>query len=92
MSDKRLPVRTIAKQIDAHLRRFEADPVINAWIDGKAGGLRPYYGAGALATGRFVSIFYIRYQGRSTLPRDEAEQYLAWLDAGNVGKHFHWRG
>jgi hypothetical protein len=31
---------------------------------------------------------YISHQGECFLKRAEAEKYLAWLDAGNVGKHY----
>lgn len=78
-----------AKRISAHLRRFEADAGINRATGRSAYlGIKPYYGAGAIRSGRFVGVMYITYQGRTSLKRDEAESYLAWLDAGNVGRHF----
>ncbi len=85
----------IAKAIDAHLRRFEADPQINAErhyespITGQreiAG--RPYYRAGAWRGGRYVMVKYISFQNAAALTREQAEAYLAWLDAGNVGRHY----
>lgn len=84
----------IAERITAHLKRFEADPVINAgriFRDGEwtpsptARG--PFWQARSWPAGRFVSVCYVNYQGHSNLTRREAEEYLAWLDAGNVGKH-----
>lgn len=42
----------------------------------------------AWSSGRWVYIQYERYKAISHLSRTEAEKYLAWLDAGNVGKHF----
>lgn len=77
----------IAKRIDAHLKRFEADPKINKARKGTE-GLHPFYVARAHASGRFVYVTYITYQGNSHINREEAERYLAWLDAGNVGRHW----
>lgn len=77
----------IAERINAHLKRFEADPDINH-RDGRPGGLQPYYKANARRTGRFVRVTYVSFQGHPTLTRDEALAYLAWLDAGHVGRHW----
>ena len=78
----------IANRINKHLKRFEADPIVNAKNDR---GLMPYYFAQAYSVGRWVNIVYIAYHGANHLSREEAEQYLAWLDAGNVGTHFNQR-
>jgi len=52
-------------------------------------GLRPYYGAGAwYSGGSKLGVRYISYQSQTFLTRSEAEAYLAWLDAGNVGRHY----
>lgn len=77
----------IAQRIAAHLRRFEADPKINREREGRG---KPYYnaGAGAAAGARRITVVYVSYQGASRLTRAHAELYLAWLDAGNVGRHF----
>ena len=75
-----------AKRISTHLKRFEADPAINAVRANSQS--RPYYGAGAIRLGRFVNVQYITYQGRTNLSRQRAEEYLAWLDDGNEGRHF----
>lgn len=85
MSDSKLKLAEIAARIDAHLKRFEADPKIN---EPNAFGREPYYRAGSWASGRFVCVKYIAYQGTSHLSRSEALAYLAWLDAGNVGAHY----
>jgi hypothetical protein len=83
----RLPMRQVAERIDAYLRRFEADPKINAPIEGRT--LHPYFGAHAwYPGGAFISVIYISFQGISHIKRADAEEYLAWLDAGNVGKHY----
>lgn len=81
-----LKLAEIAKRIDAHLKRFEADPVINKPMNH---GMKttPYYWAGAYSSGRYVGISYINYQASSNLTKEQAITYLAWLDAGNVGRH-----
>ena len=93
---KRLMLRELAARIAAHLTRFENDSKINkrqrydvnrGWYD-DPNGTRDYYTSGAHVGGRYVAIRYISYQGTSKLTRERAEAYLAWLDAGNVGKHF----
>jgi hypothetical protein len=78
----------IASRIDAHLKRFEADPIINKQGTAHQKGLTPYYGAGSWSYGRYLRVFYITYQGGSILKRDAALKYLEWLDAGNVGRHY----
>jgi hypothetical protein len=81
---KKTPMAELARSISIHLQRFEADPVINKPRE----RLHPYWHAGAGASGRYVYVTYIGYQGACPLTRDEAEKYIAWLDAGNVGRHF----
>lgn len=77
----------LAERIDAHLKRFESDPEIN--IDRSGNGLMTYYGARAgYGGGPKLSVTYVTYQDRSKLSKAEAEKYLAWLDAGNVGRHY----
>lgn len=84
----RVPLAEIARRIDAHLKRFEADPVINA--PDPVYRTKPYYCAGAQsgAGAKRVLVYYVTYQGGRRLTRAEAETYLAWLDAGNVGRHW----
>lgn len=87
----------LAQKIDAHLKRFERDPKINPgkrydnerkkWVSDPT-GLRDYFGAGARGDRHRVWIIYITYQGGRHLSIEDAEKYLAWLDAGNVGRHF----
>lgn len=77
-------LKEIARRINAHLKRFEADPEINKVNSARASS---YYNAGASARGGWVSITYVSYQGSTALRRDKAQQYLDWLDAGNVGRH-----
>lgn len=87
----------IAERIDAHLRRMERDPAINIRRDYNKStwrwevsesGIATYYGANARRSGSRVRVVYVSYQGASTLKRDEAAAYLAWLDAGNNGTHY----
>ena len=91
-----MSVKKLAAEIDGYLRRFEADPVINAKVTHTTYGetrsgtitVLPYYQAGAVANGRWVSIAYVSYQGRDNLKREDASRYLEWLRAGNIGKHW----
>jgi hypothetical protein len=78
----------IAAGIRAHLKRFEADPVINASKDGTRGGLTPFYNASAGVAGRYVWVRYVSFRGPSHLTREDATAFLCWLDAGNVGRHY----
>lgn len=75
----------IADRIRAHLGRFESDPKINV---PSGNGLHPFYLANAWAAGSRVFVTYVSFQGASSLTKTQAALYLAWLDAGNVGKHW----
>jgi hypothetical protein len=87
----------LAQKIDVHLKRFERDPKINPgkrfdqetkkWIPDKL-GVRDYYGARAHGDRHRVWVIYITYQGGSYLSIEDAERYVAWLNAGNVGRHY----
>ncbi len=74
--------KELAGKIHVHLLRMEADASINKSGTGRARYFRP----SAHGTTR-VMVSYVSYQGHSTLTKAEAEKYLAWLDAGNNGKH-----
>ncbi len=82
--------KVLGEQINAYLKRFEADKDgINKVHSGDPKiGLRPYYNANAGAVGGRVQVVYISYQGRCSLTVEQAEIYLKWLDAGNVGRHY----
>lgn len=84
----RLSMKEIGERINAHLKRFEADPKINIDCSPTKTGLHDYYQAGAHGSGRWVWVRYVAYQGNRTLTRAAALKYLAWLDAGNVGRYF----
>jgi hypothetical protein len=87
----------LGQKINAHLRRIEADPKLNPskrfdkdakeWVL-DAMGVRDYYGAQAHGDRHRVWVIYVTYQGGSRLSIEDAEKYLAWLDAGNVGTHY----
>jgi hypothetical protein len=99
---KKSPTKTevaaeVARKIAAHLQRFERSPKINPGKRYDAEkkkyvpdpmGLRDYYGARAHGDRHRVWVIYVTYQGGSYLSIEDAEKYLAWLDAGNVGRHF----
>ncbi len=70
-----------AQRILAHLQRFEADPT----IDARAAS---YYCVNAYVAGSRIGVTYVSFQGRSCLTKAEALAYLAWLDAGHVGRHY----
>jgi DNA-binding response OmpR family regulator len=86
---KPMKLAEIAARINAHLQRIEKDPKLNPWNEGKANGTKPYYCSTAYVGGAGVGVRYVCYQGTSYMKKAEAVKYLAWLDAGNVGKHFN---
>jgi hypothetical protein len=87
----------LAQRINAHLQRIERDPKLNPgkrfdqvqkkWVPDKL-GTYAYYGARASGDRHRVWVIFITYQGGSYLSIEDAEKYLAWLDAGNVGRHY----
>ena len=89
--------RELAEKIDVYLKRFERSATLNpgkrydkarqAWVP-DAMGVRDFYGAHAWGDRHRVGIKYVSYQGGSHLSTDEATLYLAWLEAGNVGRHY----
>lgn len=76
----------IAARILAHLRRFESDPKTNKIHP--VSKVTPYYDVNVHQGGGRVRVRYVSYQGTSSLTRTKAEQYLAWMDAGNIGRHY----
>jgi hypothetical protein len=83
--ESKLKLSEIAKRIAAHLERIEADPKLNNHKQGIGGDL---YRAGAYQGGKFVRVTYVSFQGASSLTRDDALKYLAWLNAGKTGTHW----
>jgi hypothetical protein len=75
-------LREIAERIAAHLQRIElAHP-----RRGKSDCL--YYSANAWPAGARLGVRYVTYQNTSNLTKRDALEYLAWLDAGNEGRHY----
>jgi hypothetical protein len=68
----------LARAIDAHLKRIEQE----------ANDPTRFFHACAGATNRAVQVRYVYYDGGCPLTREQAAAYLAWLDAGNVGRHY----
>jgi hypothetical protein len=95
MSEKHATLKDIAACISAHLKRIEADPKLNKFKhstpEQASGHFTPFWLARCWGSGRGVGILYVGYQSPTTLTRRQAERYLAWLDAGNVGKHWQVR-
>lgn len=77
----------IAAKVRQHLARFEADPEINR-PRGENMKLPPYYKANCWSSGRYVGVRYVSFQGDFHLSKADAIVYLAWLDAGNIGRHW----
>lgn len=71
----------LATAIDGYLKEFEQ-------LEQDQDVKKSFYNASAIGEGPFVEITYISYQGASKLVIEEAEKYLAWLDAGNIGRHY----
>jgi len=84
-----MKLKEIADRIAVHLKRIEADPVLNKNTKEDRRGLSQFYWTDAHVAGRFVRVIYITYQGGSNLTKDTAIAYLAALDSGYNGKH--WR-
>lgn len=83
-----IKLKEIAERINAHLKRFEADPVINVNTREDRKGLSRFYHASAYQSGSYVGVNYITYQGSTSLSRARALAYLEALDSGYVGRHF----
>ena len=87
----------LGQKIDAQLKRIEKDPLLNLgrrldkdrkeWVPDEM-GVRSFYGARAKGDRHRIWIIYVTYQHGSYISIEDAEKYLAWLDAGHVGRHF----
>lgn len=77
----RLKLADIALRIADHLARMEKN-------DPNHGTTRSrYWHSNAWPAGSRVGVRYISYQAAWKLTRADALEYLAWLDAGNEGRH-----
>jgi hypothetical protein len=72
----------IAARISEHLKRKEASQPKNSAEPGD------YYRACAWAAGSRVGVRYVSFQHETFLTKADALEYLAWLDAGNIGRHY----
>src|SRR5258708_35698179 len=83
-------LRDIAESINGYLKKFETDAEINAKRPAirEQDKIQPFFRAGAWHAGRYVAVQYVSYQGAHHFTRAEAEQYLAWLEQGGIGKHY----
>ena len=88
----KVKLKDLAAHINAHLKRMENDPKINKVTEyGRAGNsmrLKRFYQAGCGASGPWVHVTYVSYQGSANLSKADATAYLAWLDAGGNGEHY----
>lgn len=92
MTTETMKLAAIATRIKAHLSRMEADRARNlnlvpATKRHPEQRLSHFYGPNCWSAGSRLRIMYIAYQGAGTMTRAEGLAYLAWLDAGNYGKH-----
>lgn len=85
-----MKLKEIADRISVHLKAMEKERPTKRWTDdkGKEREMTLYYCATARPAGGRIAISYISYQHTSHLKKADAERYLAWLDAGNKGKHY----
>lgn len=89
ISPQRPSLAEIAERIDAHLKRFEADPAINLPMG--TGRARMYRNAGAYYFKHGVVVVqYVAYHTATSMDGANAWGYLQWLDAGGIGKHWDW--
>ncbi len=75
----------IAKKLNEHLNRMEADPDINRGRNGK----KALINARAKLSGEFIHIAYHPQLPDYYLKLGEALGYLQWLEAGHAGYHIH---
>lgn len=74
-----MTLEELAERINAHLQKFPRD---------RFPGARAAASLTGLGWGERVRVVYDNRDRSHPLTKDEAQRYLAWLDAGNVGTHF----
>lgn len=85
----RRSLEAIVEGLRVHLARIEADPDLNPVMEGRL-RQRRYHQASAWRTrgGRYaIRVRYYSIHPDMGLTWDQAERYLAWLDAGHHGRH-----
>lgn len=73
----------IAKRLDAHLKRMEADPKFNTNLG--SSGISRLYEAHAWADKGRIGYVLIAFHGSRQLALDRALGWVTWLDAGHNG-------
>lgn len=89
-------LKELAAAINRHLKRIEADPVLNEerFFDSKKTGRREsagrmFYGAGAYYyRGPKLAVTYVSYHHASNLTKAEARVFLDALEAGTAFRHY----
>lgn len=85
---KPMSMTEIAREIGKYLAKFEADPKISRVTTSSGQLITYFWNSHASASGRWIYVTYISYQGGRNLSKKEALEYLEWLRAGNVGRHY----
>jgi hypothetical protein len=81
-----MKMKEIATKINAYLKRFENDKEINKV---NKHGLHPYFCASAYyERGPRIMVRFVSFQNPTYLNKQEAMDYLEWLDSGNVGTYY----
>lgn len=84
----KLKLREISEKILTYLRSFENNPSINKVRENYPMKTRDYFCTNSWAGKKYVYVKYISYQGAAGLNKQQAIEYLKWLDNGNVGTHY----
>lgn len=87
----KLKLATVAKRIQAHLLKLEADEEWNASADASSITSRLYHPRAMRGQRSAIKIIWRSFQGGISYPREEAVAYLEWLDAGNKGTVYDYR-
>lgn len=83
--EKVLKNKDIAAKINEYYKRFEHDPKVNTITRSDGSKDTLFYNAGCYASGSHIMIWEISYQIKSSLKKEEALEFLEWLEAGNTG-------
>jgi len=86
MPVKRPKLSEIAARIERHLKRMENDTSVNTRT--RPNAIQRYWNSRAYAAGARVFVCYVSFQGYSSLTKEQALEYLEWLEAGNSGMHW----
>lgn len=81
----KLKLKEISERISDYLKSFENNPSINTVRECR---LKQYFCTNSWAGKKYVYVRYISYQGAAGLNKQQAIEYLRWLDEGNIGTHY----